>query len=72
MRRSVIRLADLAEKTKQLAIRLEEPLLARIDAYVERLKKERPGIDVNRTDAVRSLLTMALDQLEAPEKKRKK
>ena len=47
--------------TTQLAVRLTDALLARVDAYTERLCQERPGITVTRADAVRNLLTEALD-----------
>jgi hypothetical protein len=55
----------------QLAIRIPKELLDRIDAHVERLCREIPGLDLTRTDAVKSLLTRALDDIEATEKRRK-
>jgi hypothetical protein len=39
---------------------------SRIARHVERMSKEHPGLDFTRTDAVRSLLTRALDQIEGP------
>ena len=53
------------EETTQLAFRLPKSLLARVDAYAKRLNAATPGLDVTRTDAVRTLLTQALDRAEA-------
>ena len=44
--------------------RLPDSLIARLDRHVERMTKEHPGLDFTRADAVRSLLTRALDQIE--------
>jgi Arc/MetJ-type ribon-helix-helix transcriptional regulator len=52
------------EPTTQVAFRLPDSLIARLDRHVERVSKEHPGLDFSRTDAVRSLLTRALDQSE--------
>jgi hypothetical protein len=58
---------DMAkEPTTQVAFRLPDSLLARLDRHVERMSKEHPGLDFSRADAVRSLLTRALDQIEGP------
>ena len=54
------------EPTTQVAFRLPDSLLARLDRHVERMTKEHPGLDFSRADAVRSLLTRALDQIEGP------
>jgi hypothetical protein len=45
---------------------LPDSLIARLDRHVERMTKEHPGLDFSRADAVRSLLTRALDQIEGP------
>ncbi|HEX7840712.1 MAG TPA: hypothetical protein VF469_24715 [Kofleriaceae bacterium] len=37
-----------------------------LDRHVERMTKEHPGLDFSRADAVRSLLTRALDEIEGP------
>jgi hypothetical protein len=59
--------ADMAkEPTTQVAFRLPDSLIARLDRHVERMGKEHPGLDFSRADAVRSLLTRALDQIEGP------
>ena len=56
---------DMAkEPTTQVAFRLPDSLIARLDRHVERMSKEHPGLDFTRADAVRSLLTRALDQIE--------
>jgi hypothetical protein len=54
------------EPTTQVAFRLPDSLIARLDRHVERMSKENPGLDFTRADAVRSLLTRALDQIEGP------
>jgi hypothetical protein len=46
-------------------------LLARIGAYAERLRAEAPWSNATRTDAVRALLSYALDRLEAEGKGRR-
>jgi len=56
---------DMAkEPTTQVAFRLPDSLIARLDRHVERMTKEHPGLDFSRADAVRSLLTRALDEIE--------
>jgi hypothetical protein len=56
---------DMAkEPTTQVAFRLPDSLITRLDRHVERMSKENPGLDFTRVDAVRSLLTRALDQIE--------
>jgi hypothetical protein len=46
--------------------RRPDSLIARLDRHVERMSKENPGLDFTRVDAVRSLLTRALDEIEGP------
>ena len=58
------------EETTQLAFRLPASLVARVDAYAKRLNAATPGLDVTRTDAVRALLTQALDRVEGKGKGR--
>jgi predicted DNA-binding protein len=48
--------------TRQTAFRLPEDLLERLDAYAAKLTRELPGLQVNRADAVRRLLEMALER----------
>jgi hypothetical protein len=50
------------------AFRLPPELLARIDAYAERLRAEAPWSEATRTQAVRALLVYALDRLESEKK----
>lgn len=58
--------------TKQVAFRLEQRLLDRVDAYAKRMAQATPGVEFSRVDAVRFLLTHALDNLEQPRRKAKK
>jgi len=46
------------------AFRLPADLVARVDAYAGRLREQTPWANVTRADAVRALLTQALDELE--------
>lgn len=52
------------EATTQVAFRLPDSLITRLDRHTERMTKENPGLEFSRADAVRSLLTRALDQVE--------
>lgn len=52
------------EETEQVAVRLARSLLERVDGHVERLRAQVPGISFSRADAIRSLLTEALDRAE--------
>ena len=54
------------EPTTQVAFRLADRLLTRIDRHMVRLTKEHAGIQFTRADAVRDLLTRALDAVEPP------
>lgn len=49
------------ESTKQVAFRLPESLVERIDGFAAALSRAQPGIEFTRADAVRLLLTRALD-----------
>ena len=51
--------------TTQVAFRLEDELIERIDAYARRLAERTPGITYTRVDAARALLALALDVVEA-------
>lgn len=48
----------------QLVLRLPADLIERVDAYAERVRSELPGARFKRAEAVRVLLTRALDQAE--------
>lgn len=50
---------------QQVAFRLDPDLVKRVDAYAKQLATEQPGLDFSRADAVRVLLTRALDQVDA-------
>lgn len=49
-----------SHKEAQLALRVPEELMEAIDAEVERLRDERPGSRINRSDAVREILYQVL------------
>lgn len=57
-------------ENEQLAFRFPKDLIARIDRYVTRLESEHPGLEFSRSDAVRTLLTRALDEIEGGTKRR--
>ena len=50
--------------TKQVAFRLDEKLLKRVDRYTKKMGGATPGVEYSRVDAVRFLLTHALNDLE--------
>ena len=54
------------EGTVLYSFRLAPSLVARLDAHAVRLSA--PGIKINRTDALRSLLVAGLDAAEATTK----
>lgn len=43
-----------------LAVRLPGDLVKQIDAYVDRLQDQLPGLNVTRADAIRQLLAIGL------------
>jgi hypothetical protein len=53
------------EHTVQVAFRLPASLLDRLDRHAERMCRDVPGLDFTRVDALRTLLTTALDAAEA-------
>jgi len=54
------------EPTTQVAFRLADRLIARVDRHAKRLGKTQPGVQFTRVDAVRDLLARALDEIEQP------
>jgi len=44
----------------QIALRVDDDLMNAIDAELERLRKERPGATIHRSDVVRELCWRAL------------
>jgi hypothetical protein len=58
-------------KDEQMVVRLPGALLARVDAYAERLRREMPGPSWKRSDVVRLLLAKALDESEPPKKSKR-
>lgn len=59
----------MANQNTQVAFRLPDKLLARLDKHVQRLNRESPGLDLKRSDAVRMILTRALDGAEREPRK---
>jgi hypothetical protein len=57
--------------TAPLAFRFPKPLIARLDAYAERLAQEA-GVAVSRSGVVKKLLGIGLDHVERAASKRKK
>ena len=53
------------EPTTQVAFRFADRMLVRIDRHVKRLERQTRGVEFSRADAVRDLLTRALDAVEA-------
>ena len=51
------------------AFRLTPALLKRLDAHARRLEAMHPGLRFTRGDAVRTLLTSALDAVEAGDRR---
>lgn len=54
---------------EQLVARLPAALLARVDAFAERMRAELPGSRFARAEAVRVLLSRALDDAEKKARK---
>jgi hypothetical protein len=52
------------ESTTQVAFRLADRLLARVDRHAKRMSREQRGVVFTRVDAVRDLLTRALEIVE--------
>lgn len=45
----------------QVGLRVPDGLLRRVDAYLDKLRRELPGLAVSRSDALRILVAKALD-----------
>jgi hypothetical protein len=58
---------DAMANTTQYTFRLPDDLIERLDAYAGRLSEET-GIEVNRADVVKRLLTKGLEAVEKPKK----
>ena len=56
----------------QLVARLPTALLARVDRFAEHMRGQLPGSRFARAEAVRHLLSRALDQADAEGKKGKR
>ena len=53
----------------QLVVRLPTALVGRVDRFAEHMRAELPGARFARAEAVRVLLTRALDQVNAKGKR---
>ena len=53
----------------QLVVRLPAALVGRVDQFAEHMRAELPGTRFARAEAVRVLLTRALDQVSAKGKR---
>lgn len=49
----------------QIAVRLPNELLTRLDEEVDRLRAERPGLAITRSDAVREILFVHLSKVSS-------
>lgn len=45
----------------QIPLRVDDDLFGRIEKYLEHMRKDAPGVDVKRTDAVRQLVIRGLE-----------
>jgi hypothetical protein len=61
----------LPKSQEQVAFRLPSELVARVDAYAEAIAATVPGVRITRADAVRALLTKALDEHDDRGKRRR-
>lgn len=65
----------MEEETTQIGLRLPNRLISRLTQYAEKQEAKIPGLTVSRTDAIKMLLTQALnldDQEKPPANKPKK
>jgi hypothetical protein len=44
-----------------IPLRVDDELFGRIEKYLEHMRKDAPGVDVKRTDAVRQLVIRGLE-----------
>lgn len=58
---------DKQEQQTQIAIRLPESMLDRMDKLVERMSK--PGLQITRADVHRQAVFLGIEKLEAENKK---
>jgi len=59
-----------SDKTTQVAFRLPNTMLERVDEHVQRMNEANPGLEFSRVDAVRTLLARALSDVEREAGKR--
>ncbi len=68
----ILKKQEKKAETMQTAFRLPKDLLERLDRHVDRVNADTPGLDLNRTDVVRMLLTKGLDEAEREAGRRRK
>lgn len=51
--------------TTQVAFRLDDEVVKRIDEYAKRLASKTPGIEYSRSDAARALIVRGLDAADS-------
>jgi hypothetical protein len=69
---TIMKKQEKKSETTQTAFRLPRDLLERLDRHVDRVNANSPGLDMNRTDVVRMLLTKGLDEAEREAGRRRK
>ena len=52
---------------RQVYVRLDDATLARIDRFLEQLSAQQPGLNPNRSDAIRVLVHRGLEAIEQQE-----
>lgn len=57
------------DEAQLVAFRLKSDLLERLDQHAVRMEQTNPGLTFSRSDAVRVLLTAALEQAEKRDKR---
>jgi hypothetical protein len=55
--------------SEYVGMRIPKELLERIDAYLERMNRDHPGLTFSRADAIKTLVAQALDNIEGKPKK---
>jgi hypothetical protein len=62
----------MTAETIQVGFRMAKELVDRIDEYAEYMDKQNPGMKMSRADAVRILVTRALDETDKERKSKRK
>ena len=62
----------LSMATVQIGLRIEDELLAQVDAHVAVLSEKNPGVRFGRSDALKALIVAGLDAAKGDATKPKK